>query len=593
MANPFRVRVFRGEQLLDERTFTDTLVKLGRHSSAHVHLDDRSASFVHAVLTVDGDELALTDVSGRGTFVNGKSVGKKVLVSGDEVRIAGLRILVDRPAPAVEAAVPTAVEPPPAPVAVAVPLVAAPAPMPELQPVEPPSPEPRPRAAFGTFVPQEPTPPRPLLAHERPALQLSCFWGDQLLQVTQHAEPRKVLMGPTPRCEVKAGSRELPLIEPAEGGFALNVEEGLRAHLRRGGRVRELEPGLHALDPTDLAWVETGHLRVEACFAAAAQRASMPLAETIDFRLVNLVLAVSFVAAAFAISAQFRDQDDIVADDLAQVPQRFVIYATQPTKPPKFRTDAIPSLDTADAAPAPKHSGDEGQAGDPTVTHKRPAIGAIGKVHLDTQKLVSRSGLLAGLGGPALNNMLGGGFQSGEVVAALGNLTGPSYGSAGGMSGLGLRGSGPGGGGSSLRTFGIGGIETRGKLTGYGTRTGLPAGPKDSPPPGFDSTPPETDGSVDPELIRQVIRAHASQIRFCYEERLASRPDLAGKVRVRFLIDGQGHVAQASIADGSTLDDGPLGACLLSRFRSWLFPAPKGGGTALVTYPVWLRPAGD
>ncbi|MGC4117504.1 MAG: AgmX/PglI C-terminal domain-containing protein [Myxococcales bacterium] len=607
MASPFRVRVYRGEQLLDERIFNETLVKLGRHSSAHVPLDDRGASFVHAVITVDGDELALTDISGRGTFINGKSIGKRVLLPGDEIRIAGLRVVVD--VPAQPAAVPSpasepTLEPPvvaapqPAPEPAPVPL-SEPAPVPVSEPSPAPVPPPversEPRAAspFGTFVAAPPKPPRPLARDERPALQLSCFWGDQLLQVTQHREPQKILMGPTPRCEVKAGSRELPLIEPAEGGFALNVEEGFRAHLRRGEQIRELGPGVHALEPTDQAWLETGNLRVEACFAAAPQRVRVPIAETIDFRLVNLVLALSFVAAALAISAQFREEPDVVADDLSQLSQKMAIYVNQPIQRPKVRTDALASLETTEAAPAPKHAGAEGKAGDPTVKHDKPAVGAIGKVHIDTKNLVTRTGVLAGFGGPSVSSVFGTRGVGGDVVAAVGNLQGPSFGSANGMAGLGLRGTGPGGGGASLRTFGIGDIQTVGKAIGYGTKTGLPAEKKDAPIPQFDSSPPEVTGSIDPELIRQVIRSHVNQIRYCYEERLAMKPSLAGKVRIRFLVNGEGKVTQASVADGSTLNDSELSACLLSRFRSWIFPAPKGGGSALVTYPVWLRPTGE
>ncbi|HEY3444779.1 MAG TPA: AgmX/PglI C-terminal domain-containing protein [Myxococcales bacterium] len=606
MASPFRVRVFRGEQLLDERIFNETLVKLGRHSSTHVPLDDRSASFVHAVLTVDGDEIALTDISGRGTFVNGKSIGKKVLAQGDEIRIAGLRVLVDLPP--LTATAPAPLPPVPAPAPSPAPTVAAAAPAqteegaaskagvePEPAPPTVERPEACPQSSFGTYVPSEPRPPRRLRPNERPALQLSCYWGDQLLQVTQHREPKTILMGPTPRCEVKAGSRERPLIEPADGGFALNVEEGLRAHLRRGDDVRELEPGVHALEPTDLAWLETGHLRVEACFAAAPEPARVPVAQSIDFRLVNLVLAISFVAAAFAIAAQFRDKDDLVADDLSAASNLYV-QVMEPLRRAKLRTDALPSLDpTEPAAPAPKHSGPEGQAGDPTVKHRKPAIGAVGSIRVDTKTLVTRPGLLAELGGPNAANLLGLGGVKGDVIAALGNLTGPSYGNAAGVGGLGLRGGEPGGGGMSAHTYGIGDIKTVGRAIGndlYGTGHVLKAD-KTMPTIQIDSDPPETNGSLDPELVRKVIRSHVSQIRFCYEERLASKPSLAGKIRIRFLVNGEGRVPKASIAEGTTIEDPQLLACLLSRFRSWEFPAPKGGGSALVTYPVWLRPTGE
>jgi hypothetical protein len=89
-------------------------------------------------------------------------------------------------------------------------------------------------------------------------------------------------------------------------------------------------------------------------------------------------------------------------------------------------------------------------------------------------------------------------------------------------------------------------------------------------------------------------RSHVSQIRYCYEQRLATNPSLEGQgPTCASSVNGEARVAQASIAEGSTLNDPQLNACLLTRFRSWIFPAPKGGGSALVTYPVWLRPTGE
>lgn len=619
MSGSFRVRVFRGEQLLDERTFDGTLIKLGRHSSAHVPLDDKGAAFVHAVLTADGDALAINDVSGvRGTFVNGVRVSKKVLKDGDQIQIAGLRIVVDRPSLEAHAqAMPTAiVEAPIAPAPVALePVAPAPEPVPAPRYFEvEPRPEPQPTVlerlsspldeqihfapkAFGTYVPRAPEPPRPAADLRRPALQLACYWGDTLLQLSQHAQPETVLMGPTERCALKAGHRERNLIEAHEGGFALSVDEGMKAYLRRGDEVTALHPGVHPIAPADFAWVEVAGLRVEASFTAQPPRAKAPLASLIDFRLVNLIVGLAFVAGAFVVAAKFQDNEDLVADDYDRDHSKLLVQFVQ-AAPPKVRTDALPAaLENPEPAQATAAAaGREGMAGDSRKPiDKDRKVGAVGPLHIDTKELVKRQGLLAGFGGGSVAATFAG-HGLGEVRAATGNLEGRTFGSNGGFDGLGLRGTGPGGGGDSLRSIGIGGVSTLGRSTGnssYGQRDGLLRGPKDRSEVKIDDTPPETNGALDPELVRKVIRAHVSEIRFCYEQQLTSRPDLSGKVRVRFLVGGDGQVARVEIADGTTLDDSTVNKCIASRVRGWVFPAPKGGGSALVTYPFWLKPAGD
>ena len=43
----------------------------------------------------------------------------------------------------------------------------------------------------------------------------------------------------------------------------------------------------------------------------------------------------------------------------------------------------------------------------------------------------------------------------------------------------------------------------------------------------------------------------------------------------------------------STLSNPELEQCIAARFKSWLFPAPKGGGSVQVTYPIALAPVAE
>ena len=100
-------------------------------------------------------------------------------------------------------------------------------------------------------------------------------------------------------------------------------------------------------------------------------------------------------------------------------------------------------------------------------------------------------------------------------------------------------------------------------------------------------------GAIDPELIRRVIREHASQVRYCYEQQLALNPRLQGKVSIKWIINGDGSASSPQVeSSGTTLEDGKVHACMMSRITSWQFPKPKGGGIAVITYPWILRSSG-
>ena len=314
---------------------------------------------------------------------------------------------------------------------------------------------------FGSFVPVEPEPPVRNEPVDAPALQLACYWGDTLLQVSQHPQPETVWMGPTHRCALQAGGAERALIDPLDGGFALHVDTGVQAHRRRGEEIEELGPGVHPLEVADFAWINLGGLRVEASFANQPPRVKVPIGSTIDYRLVNIVLALGCVAAGFAVAAGTRQDSDIVADDLAGGRQvQRIISLVQPAPPTRRQDAPLLQLDNpAPGKPAPKHEGKEGMAGDPTLPRSKPKIGALGTVHLDTSEIVSHSGLLAGMHGGHASSVLGSGGIGEGVRAALGNLSGTGYGANGGFGGLGFKDTGPGGGGDA-HTYGIGDIRT-------------------------------------------------------------------------------------------------------------------------------------
>lgn len=94
-------------------------------------------------------------------------------------------------------------------------------------------------------------------------------------------------------------------------------------------------------------------------------------------------------------------------------------------------------------------------------------------------------------------------------------------------------------------------------------------------------------GGIGAAEVRAVVRAHTTELSACYEAALAQVDEASGRVSVRFVIDGQGHVAAAHLASDELGVPG-VGCCLVQRVAAWTFPT-VAGGFALVEYPFTVR----
>jgi hypothetical protein len=117
----------------------------------------------------------------------------------------------------------------------------------------------------------------------------------------------------------------------------------------------------------------------------------------------------------------------------------------------------------------------------------------------------------------------------------------------------------------------------------FSARTG--GGPPDAAPAG---------GSIDGESLRKVLRDHAGEIQKCYEQELAQDGLLEGKVTLRWTVQPDGSVSNASVDEaGTTLRNRKVQDCMLARVAGWRFPKPKGGGAAVIKNPWTLSRAGQ
>ena len=95
-------------------------------------------------------------------------------------------------------------------------------------------------------------------------------------------------------------------------------------------------------------------------------------------------------------------------------------------------------------------------------------------------------------------------------------------------------------------------------------------------------------GSIDREGLRKVLQAHAAEIQRCYQPELALDQLLEGKVALRWTVQADGSVTDASLDEAhTTLRNRKVHECMLARVAGWRFPRPTGGGVAVISN-LWV-----
>jgi TonB family protein len=273
---------------------------------------------------------------------------------------------------------------------------------------------------------------------------------------------------------------------------------------------------------------------------------------------------------------------------------------------------AAPELQPSWQRPAAQ-SGSEGQSaageagalGDPEQprSHGRLAVRSHADVpHLDRlpPESVQNAGILGILrsSAPAVSSLFARDNAEGrDAVDALGILTADPPGASFGPGGLAMIGTGHGGNGTATGTIGVGRMGTIGVDRGDGTWGGCGGCGGSwtthvSRVPRVRPNPPEVFGSLSKETIRRVIGRHLNEVRYCYEQRLVSRPELQGRVAVKFMIDPTGAVRTSALLS-SDVGDAQVGSCINDAVKRWVFPAPEGGGVVVVNYPFVLSQTGQ
>lgn len=359
------------------------------------------------------------------------------------------------------------------------------------------------------------------------------------------------------------------LTSPHPDGVLLHVPTGARAARLLEG-LQPLTPGEHVLRMGERGVVEVEGLRFELAWTDPASALAALGGDDGDFaRVLGLTAVLHGVLVAAAVGAP---EAPTLGEGMVRTRVRptvsIELEKAQP-KPPK------PAL--AGLARSPRAEGAAGPRDRPRQESAPPRdVRDVGLV-----------ALLRGQRSASATVFGGGGLQRG-LADALAGLDGVRAADAAGLGGLGTRGAGPGGGGPE-GPVGIGGLGGEGGRIGDGTLD-VATGPKRGPT--LTTGPKVLVSAISRDEVARVIRRNLSRFKHCYEQQLNAHPDLGGKVAVRFTIAPTGRVAEASAAE-DTVGEAAVAQCVVDVMESLVFPAPRGGGVAVVTYPFVFATAGN
>ncbi|MFH1434881.1 MAG: AgmX/PglI C-terminal domain-containing protein [Pseudomonadota bacterium] len=454
-------------------------------------------------------------------------------------------------------------------------------------------------------------------------IEVIAVWKNTVFNVKHLGAKKPVFtVGEEPDCDYwipsyqLAGSSKVVLadargslhLSPIFSGGEVEMESGgkkpLEALLEKGTRHVTVPPG-------GKCSVEIGDTTFIVRSVPKPKRPAFPL--TFDwakqsFTGLSFMFHVAFLFLVFFVAPSSRW---LSADQIGEFDNAYIRYLLRPTEivpddqlpdwMKKQEKDEGPMSD-----PGKAHKGEAGKMGDLKAkkTDNRYGIKGDGKeMHMakdQKEDLVREAGIVAVLSqtlnmptSPFGQNTANGNDLENALGALVGNDIGPNF----GFGGLSMYGTGRYGAGTGEGTIGVGPLGTIGSIGGPGPigdhwkPLNSKLGPKpDGKGPVVTPKGGTVIGTLPKDAIRRVIRQHLNEVRYCYEQQLAVKTDLSGRVVIKFVIMANG-VVQGSLVQESTLGSKPAEQCIAKAVGRWTFPAPPDGGVVIVSYPFILQPA--
>jgi pSer/pThr/pTyr-binding forkhead associated (FHA) protein/outer membrane biosynthesis protein TonB len=586
---PLKFDIFDGTQLVSSEVIADSTIKIGKLSSSHIRLEDEKISRMHAVIESHGPEdVVVLDLgSESGTWVNGERVkNRQVLKTGDRINVGRFTLVITMARAKGTAAPDKAAA---KPVAQNIPL----------------------------FDQEEDGP------GVSRALEVLVMWGNTVTDVQHLVEAGEYTIGESAEVDHYAPDSALPEspfpLAISEGGLMIvNVPEGVDGEVMLDGQVFGLSELASAgklsqgtvqgsrslkLPPRGRCRLRIGtHTFLINSVPAASKIGPVPLLHTLDTQFLKYLLAgfmmhalVALMLALYPVGSSGLDLDEWAMDD------RFTeFFFDEEQEKFKKQKDFLKKM-KEESEQSQRAKEDQGKAGKKKEkkTDRRMAIEGPEdnkKIELAKQKAREEAedtakDALAQLDQMSAAFATANTAVGADAVHAIGGLQGAKIGASAGFGGLGLAGVGGGGGGLGT-SVGIGNVGTLGrgaggKGTGYGRGKSRTVRRK-SKMPTITLRPPVVNGGLDMETVRRIIRRSRNRFKYCYEQELQRNPDLAGKVKVKFVISGQGKVLVAQVIE-NTMNNGKVASCIRRQTERLAFPAARGGGTTTVRYPFMFK----
>ena len=464
------------------------------------------------------------------------------------------------PAPAEE---PVAAAPEPAAPAPAAPVVTQP---------------PAPAAPMVAMTALPPIPTDPITPGNR-FVEVAVHWGANALDVVRVRDEGKVTVGMGsdidayfPVSDAGGDEKHVLLTTGAGGDWTFHGLPGLDGVVVQGGRERPLKSAGADIPLSDDMEIRATCGMFTMVVTPVSRSRVVPVMPFVDhvamrIALVTIFLFIGGIATLSLMPEGVHDDED----DLQANAQDIMVRLQKKEK----KKDSF--LEKLKAKAAAK-KGKKGKKGTKKKkTKNKVPTGPAPKVVKRTNEDVVNDKMNKLFGG---SNAMSAIFSAdgSELQAALGAVSSNKVADAMGSGSLSMRGGGPGAGGVATGSLGIGKIGTAGRGTGnsqFGTATGN-LGKRGERAVKISQGTPVIMGSLDKEIIRRVVREHMNEIKYCYERQLNTNPGLAGKVSMKWVIQGRGRVQAVSVAS-TTVKNTKVESCLASRIKRWRFPKPKGG----------------
>ncbi len=451
------------------------------------------------------------------------------------------------------------------------------------------------------LLPMLPPIPEDDITPENRFVEVTLRWGGRVMEVRRIKEATSFCIGQGPAVDLFVPfmglSHEL-LTQRGGQGWMVRTTAAMGGTVQRAGAsvplssmdcVADGDCLLFPLADDMTVTLAVEHLNVEV--RAVPRSRAVPLLPYFDALWANSALLTLFsMTALIATVILMPIGMDSLDDDLMTNRMKFQTLILKP--PPKDNAFLKNFKELKESKKAAKK--ESGKAGDkkakPAKDQGRMANQAKDKP-TDEEVVQNRMAALFGDSGGIAQ--LFGAESGGALQAALGSLEGGKVAAGFGAGGMALRGGGPGGGGVAVGTIAAGRIGTKGRSSGdvtYGAGEGG-LGAKEERDITMTAGKPIINGALDPEIIRRIVREHAGQVRYCYESELVRTPGLIGKIVMRWVINGDGRVMQAQVAE-TQMQNANVENCLATKIKTWAFPKPKGGGMVVVNYPFVFKQGG-